>query len=1730
MKKSLQKIVTVIVLLLFSLKVGAQSCAHTDRNPWTWPGHNNWFLANWAPNDGSAHILNQRTGVMTKVVQTNYNAPNRETTSIRAYEGVAAASNDQGKLVFFTNGRKAWKADGTLITSQLKQGNECGSVADRGSAGHGVMILRHPLQPRFYYVVTIDDVVNQGCGVNGVQVAIVDSSGNLVNASQPIDGFTGEGRAAFRTTEGIGATMHGNGVDVWMTVQPLNQTYYLSYLLTCEGFVTAPVVSNNVATKTAIAMGNGAMAFSWDGEKFAAGHNVNSADAANAPDYGYRGVNLYDFDNMTGKITNRKAVMNGQWAGFSIYNVIFSTDNNELHYSGVPAKTGKVNVNAGSAANIRASTTASPFLVGDYRAAAMTYDGKIVNRNTVNAQHPQLGGPNENGMNDMFIPPLEEPDITEVGPFCNDLDSIIDLKTVWLCSQVNSELAIKQADATHGYFGNGIVAGDSAQINGWFNPSKAGAGRHMIEFRFCGVDDTIYIDVEKCVDCIDTLKNVNPIICAGETYQLKALIDTANGPGIWSIDSVPTTLSVDATIDDSTVDTLFDATNLATKPGVYKVMYTVTKDAETCKDSVYVRVNKNPIVEVNSDTICFGEPAVVFTAVTDSAVATHLWSDNGTGTSATTSGSTAGKYTITVTDNNGCVGSDTGLLKVNAIPVVEVNNDTICVGDLAATFTATVDSAVQSYTWADFGSGNLQTTTGTQAGIYTVVVVDVNNCTSQDTGTLVVHALPVVSVNSDTICEGDPSAIFTATSNVTVQTYSWGINGTGNQVTTTGNTDGAYEVVVTDINGCIEKDTGYLKVNKLPVVAVNDSAICFGDPDASFTVVSDSAILSTTWLENGLGQSGTTITGNTAGNYKATVIDVNGCINSGTGVLKINKLPVVTVNSEEICDGATPVTFTLTSDSVSVSQVWSDNGTGNLATTTGTTAGDYTVTVTDNNGCVSSGTGTLIVNTNPTVTLNGGTVCPGSTQTLDPVITDGTPAFQYSWDSGETTPSITKGAGTYVVTITDWKNCVGTASASVVESGALTVTMDNPIELCKGEDSTLVSNYRTVDGYSFNWVKDGTPTGQTTDRIVVNTSGTYQVAVNKGTCAGTGQVLVTVHDLPTVTVENKEICQGEAAATFTAVSSTATNWEWSENGTGNTSTTTGAIAGNYTVIISDVNNCKDTAVGTLTVHSLPTVSVSNQIICEGTGGATFTAVSPTATTYLWSGVGTGTTADISGTTPGIYTVTVNDVNNCSATESATLTVNKNPIVSVQGAALCEGASAATLAVVSDSTLTSAVWSGDGTGTGMSYTTSSEGTYVVDVVDENGCLGNASATVTVELLPLVVTETASICAGASAASAGQPIAGGIYNYLWSSGETTATISTSVEQVLTRIATSVPGGCSSTSTYTIEVNDNPTITVDNEMECENDVLTLFDKGSTTNCKYEWSPGNYTGSSITPTPTATATTVYTVIKTDTTINCSVTAYATATFVPIPNVNIVPDTVTICAGEAATVTAIHDADAIVWDNRVTTNTTSFSNEGTYIVTAINGTCNATDQVAVKIIEYPVSELNKALERQLICFEELDTVLTINAGSNSTYNYQWNTGENTSMIAPLNEGTYNVSITAHYGDSTFCSIQDRITLTNYCPWSLYVPNAFTPDDDGLNDVFYAKGSNLVEFNLRVYDRWGLLVFESDDVNHGWDGTFRENGVLVQMDVYVWKINFSVEDENGLIDDMNRIGTVTVVR
>ena len=152
------------------------------------------------------------------------------------------------------------------------------------------------------------------------------------------------------------------------------------------------------------------------------------------------------------------------------------------------------------------------------------------------------------------------------------------------------------------------------------------------------------------------------------------------------------------------------------------------------------------------------------------------------------------------------------------------------------------------------------------------------------------------------------------------------------------------------------------------------------------------------------------------------------------------------------------------------------------------------------------------------------------------------------------------------------------------------------------------------------------------------------------------------------------------------------------------------------------------------------------------------------------------------------------------------------------------------------------------------------------------------------------------------------------------------------------------------------------------------------------------------------------------------------------------------------------------------------------------------------------------------------------NECSGNTIGWQWDFGDNTTDNVPspahtyAARGTYNVRLVAtSTGGCTDTTLQDVIVEPEF---TLYIPNAFTPNEDGTNDVFYAYGNEISDFHMMLFDRWGEMIYQSDNINTGWDGKAKGGTEVAQQGVYVYKIE--VTDFRGKLHHYT--GSVTLLK
>jgi gliding motility-associated-like protein len=747
-------------------------------------------------------------------------------------------------------------------------------------------------------------------------------------------------------------------------------------------------------------------------------------------------------------------------------------------------------------------------------------------------------------------------------------------------------------------------------------------------------------------------------------------------------------------------------------------------------------------------------------------------------------------------------------------------------------------------------------------------------------------------------------------------------------------------------------------------------------------------------------------------------------------------------------------------------------------------------------------------------------LCLGESTTLT-----ATGAGTFVWNNGATGNTITVSP-----TVNSRYSVVVTASTGYTDSSVINVVV-NPLPpvaispatpaVCAGNPVTLTGN----GALGYLW-SNGTTANSITVTPVSTTS--YSVTgADANTCTASATVSVTVNSLPvaTVTPASVAICNGNNTTLTVAGGVT---YQWSDNSTTAAITVAPTTTTSYIVIATDANNCTASASSTVTVNPLPLVAISPSTpeVCIG-NSTTITASGGTA--YSWNTTETTAAITVTPAATTTYSVTATDVNTCSATGTVTVTVNQLPVPAINpaSATVCQG---------SNTTLTASGgvsynWS-DGTTTSvLTVAPSATTTYSVTVTDANTCSATTDATVTVNTLPVasVTPVSATICQGADTTLT----ASGGVGYLWSNAQTTATITVNPAITTTYTVTVADANtCTASTSATVTVIPTMVLTaVPTNVTCNgsNDgQVNLTVTSGQQPYTYAWDNG-----STTKDITALAPGVYNVLVTDGG-GCTATTGATIiepAALAYNSTAVNPSCATIPADGSivTTVTGGTTPYSYLWSNGATTAQLQNAGPGNYtvIITDANS-CTVTDAF---VLDYLYDFTIQAVPAITISLGESTTLgytLTGNAGSVTNL---WSPAATLSCAdcvspdaQPNVTTTYNIQVSNTAG----CTATSSVLVTVKPDYSVFVPTAFTPNNDGNNDVFsihFGSIKSLAYMEISVFNRIGEKVFQSQDHAFEWDGTYK--GTAQQPGVFTWVLKLTFLD--GHREEIRK-GTVTMIK
>ncbi len=1260
----------------------------------------------------------------------------------------------------------------------------------------------------------------------------------------------------------------------------------------------------------------------------------------------------------------------------------------------------------------------------------------------------------------------------------------------------------------------------------------------------------------------------NAPICEGVTLNLTASSATAGVTYAWSGPNTFTSALQNPSIASSTV--------LAS--GTYNVTATLN-NCTSAPGSTTVLIKPVPAVPTaaSNSPICAGSD-LNLTATSTTAGATYTWTGPNTFSSSTqnptiTAASIAanGTYSVTATVAGCTSAAGTTIAVVNGIPVISSSSfispntcatatGSITLNGLIAGATYTVsytkNSVAQSATITASASGVVVIPTLT-AGSYTSVFVSLNNCTSNIVGPFNLAdpnppATPVAGSNS-AICEG-VTLNLTANSATAGVTYAWtGPNGFNNAtqnpsiVSSTLLASGTYSVIAT-LNNCTSAPgTTSVVIKPIPVVptAGSNTPICSGTTLSLTATTTTSSVTSYAWT--GPNTFASTIqnpsiaaaTVAASGTYNVTAT-LNGCTSAaGTTIVVVNGTPVITSSSFTNPTTCATTTGTISLNGLVANATYTVSYTKNTVIQTSSItasasgvvvipallAGTYSNVFVTLNNCTSNVVGPFsLSDPNPPATPVAGSNTPVcSTNTLNLTANSATVGVSYTWSgpngftSTTQNPSITSvtvlASGSYSVTAT-LNSCVSAAGTTVVlvkPTPIITSSVGNNPTNCATSTGSIVLNGLTAgSAYAVNYTQNATPQTAT---LTANASGvvtipnlpagTYSnvtVTINGCTSLAAGPFALADPNPPTTPTvgSNTPVCSGNALnLTASTTTSGAITYTWSgpNSFTNTTQNPTIAVAtvaasGTYTVTAT-LNNCTSAAGSTTVVVNLtPTITSSSSTNPTDCNSATGTIIlngltANTSFTVNYSFNGAAQTATLSSDASGVITIPALVA---GAYTNVSVTANACPSNVVGPFALADPAPPATPSVSSNSSIcagSTLSLSSNTTTLGVTYAWSGPNGFNSTI--QNPSIPNATTAAT-----------------------------GIYSLVITKNSCTSTAST------TAIVGAIPVTAFSMPTSLCMPNGTATFT---------NTSTVSDGSTLT---YTWTYGDgSTGTADTHTYLTTPVSGSVIVKLTATSSVGCVKDSSQTFSgfydkPIANFNVAPDT--LCQGTNNVFTDLSTAPNstitswswIFGDGRTSTlknPNQKYTLPGNYTVklTVANAVGCTSDIFSKPVIVY----LQPIVDAGPSFVIPQGTIITFNPKVNDSTSlaFKWTPAAdftNNTVLRPSIIALKNQTYTLMAIGQGNCSASD--TLTVKVLKTVTIPNAFSPNGDGINDTWNLE--NLKDYpgaSVEVYNRYGQVIYYSIGYSKPWDGTSKDKPLPVGTYYYIITLKNGFEAKAGWV-------------
>ena len=1168
--------------------------------------------------------------------------------------------------------------------------------------------------------------------------------------------------------------------------------------------------------------------------------------------------------------------------------------------------------------------------------------------------------------------------------------------------------------------------------------------------------------------------------------------------------------------------------------------------------SVVTLIDPSPITftEISTDPICNGASDGTITITASGGTGSYQYSIDGGSSyqiSATFNGLAAGNYNILVQDNNGCLSnsSSIALTDPSIVDFTATASDENC-GLLDGTLTITGNGGAGNYQYSIDGGTTFQSSgsfNGLAAGNYNIVVEDAFGC--QGTGTETVGSSgggSIVNINSsDPSCNGvlDGTISITANSggNPPLQ---YSIDGGATFQSSSnfsGLSGGVYPIVVQDNIGCqITSSVTLVEPAAITFTNTLTHPLCNGDNNGSIIINASGGNGSLQYSIDGgtTFQVANTFNNLSSGNYNLVIQDANNCQITGNATLNNPALITFTSSSNNETCGNANGSITIVGSGGTGSLQYSIDGGANFQASgvfTGLTGFTYSIIVEDANGCQATGSETVLSEDGPSISSINTTdpLCNGDNGTIVIVTSGGTGSLQYSIDGGASfgaSPTFSTGDGSYSIVVEDANGCQSTGNATINEPQGISFNTTSTNANCGVSDGSLTINGSGGTG-TLVYSIDGGANFQAANTFTGLSSGTYSIVVQDDNgCQenGTGNIAGTGGSSISNISGSDPLCNGgnDGTISITASGGTAPLLYSIDAGINfQTNNNFNALSsGSYIIVVEDDNGCQ--TFDTIILNDPTALTYAANTINEncGSGDGSISLVGNGGTGSFQYSIDGGSTFQAGGVftnlNAGLYNVVIQDGNGCQVSGNETIgstggaTINSTNSTDL----ICFGNNDGTITITASGGTGTLLYSIDG---GVNFQSTGNfnnlggGTYNVMVQDDNGC--QTFSTIVINE-PTEIIATISIIeanCGNNNGSATVSASGGTGNlsYQWDdpNNQTTTTASNLFAGIY-HLTINDDNGCTLLDSAIISNQGDPSIIVTTtDASCFGNAdgsANAIAIGGIAPYNYSWNDPNNQSSS---TATGLAAGTYLVQVTD---NVGCIAFETVTISePLELTNSLTILNTSCGmNNGLAISNIQGGTqpyTVLWDDPALQTTPTAVNlaPGSYnIIISDFNNCSITNSVSIENSDSLVVHVEVTHES---CENEADgSISTFVSQGTSPFAYLWSTGDTTSVIAGLTAGEYILNVS----DSLACSAMLIIPIETENENCIVIPTAVSPNGDGANDFWIISGvADNIDISVEIFNRWGGKIYQNDNYQNDWDGTFKDKAIPAGVYYFVVKIS-----------------------